>query len=290
MRPAARPALRRAPAAARRRSARRPRSSWSTWRRSSTTTCSTPRRCAAGCRPWSPAPAASRAVATGDLLFSRAFAELAPADGGDGDPGAGRQVDLLARASVALARGELAQRSDAFDTRGQRRALHAPLRAEDRVAVRVRLRDRRRARPVARAHALRRVRPRDRPRLPAPRRRARRARPAGADRQGPRAPTCSTGRSRSRSSSPASAIPTSPSSTSAPSTRPPPRTSATGSPRPAHPIGSAQDAASGSPRRRRSCATPASATRELELLRAGRRRGRAAVQLEHGSDWLNASG
>jgi octaprenyl-diphosphate synthase len=46
-----------------------------------------------------------RAVATGDLLFSRAFALLADA----------RSVALLADASVALARGELAQRRDAFD-------------------------------------------------------------------------------------------------------------------------------------------------------------------------------
>jgi geranylgeranyl pyrophosphate synthase len=50
-----------------------------------------------------------RAVATGDLLFSRAFAELG-ADGGV------RQVDLLSSASVALALGELAQRRDAYDT------------------------------------------------------------------------------------------------------------------------------------------------------------------------------
>jgi geranylgeranyl pyrophosphate synthase len=49
-----------------------------------------------------------RAVATGDLLFSRAFALLA----GHGD---GRAVELLSRASVALARGELAQRQDAYD-------------------------------------------------------------------------------------------------------------------------------------------------------------------------------
>jgi geranylgeranyl pyrophosphate synthase len=49
-----------------------------------------------------------RAVATGDLLFSRAFALLS--DGGDL-----RAVELLAEASVALARGELAQRRDAFD-------------------------------------------------------------------------------------------------------------------------------------------------------------------------------
>jgi geranylgeranyl pyrophosphate synthase len=49
-----------------------------------------------------------RAVATGDLLFSRAFALLA-------DAGDIRAVQLLAEASTALARGELAQRHDAFD-------------------------------------------------------------------------------------------------------------------------------------------------------------------------------
>lgn len=49
-----------------------------------------------------------RAVAAGDLLLSRAFALLAEA-------GDGRAVRLLADASVALARGELAQRQDAFD-------------------------------------------------------------------------------------------------------------------------------------------------------------------------------
>ncbi len=49
-----------------------------------------------------------RATSTGDLLFSRAFALLA-------DAGDARSVALLADASVALARGELAQRRDAFD-------------------------------------------------------------------------------------------------------------------------------------------------------------------------------
>jgi geranylgeranyl pyrophosphate synthase len=49
-----------------------------------------------------------RATATGDLLFSRAFALLA-------DAGDARSVALLADASVALARGELAQRRDAFE-------------------------------------------------------------------------------------------------------------------------------------------------------------------------------
>jgi geranylgeranyl pyrophosphate synthase len=58
-----------------------------------------------------------RAVATGDLLLSRAFALLA-------DAGDARAVALLAEASVALARGELAQRHDAFDlTISERRYL-----------------------------------------------------------------------------------------------------------------------------------------------------------------------
>ncbi len=51
----------------------------------------------------------ARAVGVGDLLFSRAFAELA-ADGGEA------AVAELSSASVALALGELAQRHDAFDT------------------------------------------------------------------------------------------------------------------------------------------------------------------------------
>jgi geranylgeranyl pyrophosphate synthase len=49
-----------------------------------------------------------RAVGVGDLLFSRAFAELA-VDGGES------QVRELSSASVALALGELAQRRDAYD-------------------------------------------------------------------------------------------------------------------------------------------------------------------------------
>lgn len=54
---------------------------------------------------------AGRATATavGDLLLSRAFAELSEAA-----EGAGRRVALLAGASVGLARGELMQRHDAF--------------------------------------------------------------------------------------------------------------------------------------------------------------------------------
>ena len=49
-----------------------------------------------------------RALAAGDLLFSRAFAELAR-------EGTEEQVELLSRTSVALALGELAQRREAFD-------------------------------------------------------------------------------------------------------------------------------------------------------------------------------
>jgi geranylgeranyl pyrophosphate synthase len=49
------------------------------------------------------------ATATGDLLFSRAFAELAA--GGRADA-----VRVLSEASSALARGELLQRADAWDT------------------------------------------------------------------------------------------------------------------------------------------------------------------------------
>jgi geranylgeranyl pyrophosphate synthase len=50
-----------------------------------------------------------RAVGVGDLLLSRAFAELA-------DGGGDAEVAELSAASVALALGELAQRSDAYDT------------------------------------------------------------------------------------------------------------------------------------------------------------------------------
>jgi geranylgeranyl pyrophosphate synthase len=57
------------------------------------------------------------ATAVGDLLLSRAFAELAgEGPDGIGQARAGEQVALLADAAVALARGELAQRRDAFDT------------------------------------------------------------------------------------------------------------------------------------------------------------------------------
>jgi geranylgeranyl pyrophosphate synthase len=50
-----------------------------------------------------------RALGVGDLLFSRAFAELAA-------EGSQAEVAELSSASVALAQGELAQRRDAYDT------------------------------------------------------------------------------------------------------------------------------------------------------------------------------
>jgi geranylgeranyl pyrophosphate synthase len=50
-----------------------------------------------------------RATATGDLLFSRAFELLAA-------PRELRAIELLSAASAALARGELTQRRDAYDT------------------------------------------------------------------------------------------------------------------------------------------------------------------------------
>ena len=56
----------------------------------------------------------NRALALGDLLFSRAFSELAVRGAPDG---ADRRVELLTAASVGLALGELEQRADAFDLR-----------------------------------------------------------------------------------------------------------------------------------------------------------------------------
>jgi geranylgeranyl pyrophosphate synthase len=58
------------------------------------------------------------ATATGDLLFSRAFAELAARRSGDGRPADDRAIEavrVLARACSELAAGELMQRSDAWE-------------------------------------------------------------------------------------------------------------------------------------------------------------------------------
>ncbi len=207
-----------------------------------------------------------RAVAVGDLLFSRAFALLA-------EHGDTRAISLLAEASVALARGELAQRQRRLRHRDLRTALPRPLPAEDREAVRVRLPARpRRRRP-------RRLRRRDRPRVPAPRRRPRRLRPAGAHRQGARnRPARRHGhpaadrRRRDRSGN--SATPT-----CALSTRPRPRRSATGSRRPARWTRSARARWRWSRRRKPSSSRAATSTRAAPAARPGRRRRRAALPL-----------
>ncbi len=164
----------------------RPRSSSSTWRPWSMTTCWTRRRSAADTRRWSPAPGRDRALAVGDLLFSRAFAELGsgwqPATGGASLQGIG--------GAGARRAGPAARRLRRRDLRG---AIPGALRAEDGPPVRVRLRDRAAGRlrapgggPWRSTRRARGLRSRDRPRLSAPRRRARRHGPAGADGQGPR--------------------------------------------------------------------------------------------------------
>ena len=123
------------------------------------------------------------AIATGDLLFSRAFAELAR----NGDRASCRRSRTRARrwprASCCSARTPT--------RRGRGRALSAPLRAEDGRAVRGRLpagRARRAGRPGRRAtrRCARRVCAAHRPGLPAARRRAGRLRPGRAHRQATR--------------------------------------------------------------------------------------------------------
>ena len=88
-------------------SARPPRSSSSTRPPSSTTTCSTPPPCAAASHRGGAAGRAA-ATATGDLLFARAFAELAANGRAD-------EIRVLSEASSALAEGELLQRADAWN-------------------------------------------------------------------------------------------------------------------------------------------------------------------------------
>ena len=112
-----------------------------------------------------------RAVGVGDLLFSRAFAELAM-DGGEAE------VAELSSASVALALGELAQRSDAYDTSI----------TEERYLQRCSLKTARLFESACRARA---------PRLGAPRRRGRS--PPSAGRSGSPfscSTTCSTSPAR----------------------------------------------------------------------------------------------
>ena len=94
--PAARLHLRRrAGRAASARCAPRPPSSWSTWRRSCTTTSSTARRCAAAAPTVFATRGRETATATGDFLFSRAFALLAA--NGDARAGAGARRTRASR-------------------------------------------------------------------------------------------------------------------------------------------------------------------------------------------------
>ena len=255
--------------------ARRPRSSWSTWRPWSTTTSSTTRRCAAASRPWSRASGRER----GDggrrpALLARLRASSRRRRGGR------RQVALLARRPrSASPQGELAQRRDAFDAAIGARALPRALPAEDGAPVRVRLPDR------PRRHARR------SPRRGAERRSAREiglafqllddvldvTRPAGADRQGarhrparrhrhPAADPRPRARPRAGRARPARAR-----------RRARPRMRATGSRRPACSTRSARER-----RERRGAAKRRSRDRRhwtssARAARAGRRRGRRAL-------------
>ena len=148
-------------------------------RRSSTTTCSTAPRCAAGARRSRRARAARRRPRPATCC-SRARSPSSP-------PTVRRR--RCARSRTPARRSPRASCCSARTpgTPSRRRALPAPLRAEDRAAVRGGLparrpeagggRRRRRARRVRRAH---------RARLPAPRRRARRLRPGRAHGQAAR--------------------------------------------------------------------------------------------------------
>ena len=117
-------------------SGRQPRSSSCTARRSSTTTCSTAPRCVAAAPRSFAAAGREMASATGDLLFSRAFALLAEPEAG-GDAGdAAASVRVLSGACSALARGELRPARRRLGHGDHARALRAALRAEDGAALR----------------------------------------------------------------------------------------------------------------------------------------------------------
>ena len=167
--------------------------------------------------------------AVGDLLFSRAFAEL----GGERRP-SGRSSCWPAPRSRSPSASSPSAATPSTSSISAERYLRA-LRAEDRAAVRVRLPDRRRRGPRGRRRPapLRDLRARDRARLPAPRRRPRRHRPARADRQGARHRPARRHRDPAADPRPRARRRRWPSSTCARSTPAAPRRSATGSPRPA---------------------------------------------------------
>ena len=164
-----------------RRSAPRPRSSSSTWRPSSTTTCSTRRRCAAAARPWSPAPGARRRPP------SATCSSPAPSPSSPRAPRAGRAPGR--RCWPAPRSGS---RRASWPSAATPSTLSIPA---ERYLERCRLKTARLfecacligAEPgPRRAEALATFGARDRARLPAPRRRPRRHRAAGAHRQGTR--------------------------------------------------------------------------------------------------------
>ena len=120
------------------------------------------------------------ATATGDLLFSRAFAELAATGSEDA-------VAALSAASSALARGELMQRADAWSERvtTARYLERCELKTASLFAAACRLGALLGDSPAA-CREPGGLRPADRPGLPDPRRRARRVGPGRAHRQAPR--------------------------------------------------------------------------------------------------------
>ena len=165
----------------------RPRSSSSTRRPSSTTTCSTPPLCAAGVPTVVAVGGRGAATATGDLLFARAFAELAANGRAD-------EIRVLSEASLGAGRG----RAAAARRRLERRACRSSA-----TCAAASSRPRACSRPRAGSGALegagaarraRRLRAAHRPGLPAARRRARRLRPGRSAPASSAGPTCSTAR------------------------------------------------------------------------------------------------
>ena len=190
----------------------------------------------------------------------------------------GRRSSSCRRASVALALGELAQRRDAFDISISARALpeRCGLKTARLFECACLIGRRAGCAATGRRRCAADLRSRDRARLPAPRRRPRRHRPAGADRQGARDrparrdgdPAADPGR-RARPVARAS-------STCGRSTPRPPRRSASGSPPPARWRRCARARAGGSSAAKRALTAGARA-RTAPAPGAGRRRRRRAL-------------
>ena len=165
--------------AAMRRCARRSRSSWCTRPRWSTTTCSTPPRCAAAGRRWSP-PRAARSRPPPATCCSRARSPSWPAAAGRTRCGCSRTRPPRSP------QGELLQREDAWNVAVDARALPAALRPQDRAAVPGRVRAGRAGGRRRRGRCWASFGRADRAGVPAARRRARRLRAGRAHRQAPR--------------------------------------------------------------------------------------------------------